>query len=59
MKATLTIIHDRKGRAKGTDKEAQLDVRVIRDRKVLYVGTGIKVRHSEWVAGQVINRSDI
>ena len=58
MKATLTIILDRKGRAKGTDREAPLDVRVIKGRKVLYVSTGIKVRHSEWVAGQVINRLD-
>ena len=58
MKATLTIILDRKGRAKGTDREAPLDVRVIKGRKVLYVGTGIKVRHSEWVAGRVVNRLD-
>ena len=55
---TLTIVHDRKGRAKGTDKEAQLDVRVIHQRNVLYIGTGIRVRRSEWVAGQVINRLD-
>ena len=57
MKATLTIIHDRKGRAKGTDREAPLDVRVIKGRKVLYVSTGIKVRHSEWVAGRVVNHA--
>ena len=31
MKATLTIILDRKGRAKGTDREAPLDVRVIKE----------------------------
>ena len=58
MNATLTIIHDRKRKAVGTNKEAVLEVRVTRHRRSIHVSTGIKVRHSEWVAGRVVGRLD-
>ena len=35
-----------------------LDVRITRERRHLYISTGVKVRRSEWVAGRVVNRMD-
>lgn len=58
MNATLTIIHDRKKKAVGTNKEAVLEVRVTCKRRSIHVSTGIKVRRSEWVAGRVVGRLD-
>ena len=58
MNATLTIIHDRKKKAVGTNKEAVLEVRVTRCRRSIHVSTGIKVRRSEWVAGKIVGRLD-
>ena len=58
MNATLTIVHDRKRKAVGTNKEAVLEVRVTCKRRSIHVSTGIKVRRSEWVAGRVVGRLD-
>ena len=58
MNATLTIIHDRKKKAVGTNKEAVLEVRVTRCRRSIHISTGIKVRRSEWVAGKIVGRLD-
>ena len=58
MNATLTIVHDRKRKAVGNNKEGMLEVRVTRARRSIYVSTGIKVRRSEWVAGRVVGRLD-
>jgi len=58
MNATLTIVHDRKRKAVGNNKEAVLEVRVTRQRRSIHVSTGIKVRRSEWVAGRVVGRLD-
>lgn len=58
MNATLTIVHDRKRKAVGTNKEAVLEVRVTCKRRSIHISTGIKVRRSEWVAGRVIGRLD-
>lgn len=35
-----------------------LDIRITSNRRHVYLSTGIKVRKSEWVAGQVVNRLD-
>lgn len=58
MNTTLTIVHDRKRKAVGNNKEAVLEVRVTRQRRSIHVSTGIKVRRSEWVAGRVVGRLD-
>ena len=58
MNATLNIVHDRKRKAVGTNKEAVLEVRVTHRRRSIHVSTGIKVRRSEWVAGRVVGRLD-
>ena len=58
MNATLNIVHDRKRKAVGNNKEGMLEVRVTRARRSIYVSTGIKVRRSEWVAGRVVGRLD-
>lgn len=57
MSTTTAIVLDRKGRAK-EGKEAMLDIRITSNRRHVYLSTGIKVRKSEWVAGQVVNRLD-
>ena len=54
---TIKIVFDRHGRAK-QDVPGCVDVRVTLDRKTYYVGTGVKVLTSEWVAGAVTNRAD-
>ena len=58
MNATLNIVHDRKRKAVGNNKEAVLEVRVTCKRRSIHVSTGIKVRRSEWVAGRVVGRLD-
>lgn len=57
MSTTTAIVLDRKGRAK-EGKEAMLDIRITSNRRHVYMSTGIKVRKSEWIAGQVVNRLD-
>ena len=57
MSTTTAIVLDRKGRAK-EGKEAMIDIRITSNRRHVYLSTGIKVRKSEWIAGQVVNRLD-
>ena len=57
MSTTTAIVLDRKGRAK-EGKETMLDIRITSNRRHVYLSTGIKVRKSEWIAGQVVNRLD-
>jgi len=57
MATTTAIIHDHQRRAK-KNQEAMLDIRITTDRRHVYISTGIRVRKSEWVAGQIINRLD-
>ena len=57
MSTTTAIVLDRKGRAKD-GKEAMLEIRITSNRRHVYMSTGIKVRKSEWVAGQIVNRLD-
>lgn len=51
---TTAIVHNR--RNKTGNGELPLEVRVTIDRKTYYIGTGIKVRASEWKAGTIVNR---
>ncbi len=54
---TMTIVHDHQGRVKD-GREAMLEIRVTRNRKHIFISTGIKVRKSEWVAGRIVDRLD-
>ena len=54
MKVTNQIIWNHRGRV-SKDGTGELEIRITCDRKSYYVGTGIKVRRSEWVAGQIVN----
>ena len=51
------IIFDHRNRTKA-GSEGPLEVRVTVDRKILYINTGIKVRQSEWKAGNIVGRED-
>lgn len=54
---TTTIVFDHRGRTmKG--KEGPLELRVIIDRRPYYIGTGIRVRASEFRYGKVVGRDD-
>ena len=54
MKVTNTIVWDWRGRAPEGGK-GQLYIRITHDRKSYYIGTGIKVHKSEFLAGQIVN----
>ena len=54
---TTKVVYDRHKRATRTEP-GTIDVRITIDRKTYYIGTGIKVLKSEWVAGAVCNRPD-
>lgn len=53
MKLTTSIIWDHRGRATKGGK-GQLEVRITADRKSYYIGTGIKVHKSEFMAGRIV-----
>lgn len=53
MKITTAIVHDPRGRAK-KGEPGQIDVRITYMRKSIYIGTGVRVRKSEFVAGRVV-----
>ncbi len=54
MKKTTALVFDHRNRTKEGQK-GQIEVRVIVNRKSYYIGTGIKVHRSEFVAGRVVN----
>lgn len=54
MKKTTALVFDHRNRTKEGQK-GQIEVRVIVNRKSYYIGTGIKVYRSEFVAGRVAN----
>lgn len=54
MKITNAIVRDHRGRAK-EGGPGELEVRITINRKSYYIGTGIRVRKSEFVAGRVVN----
>lgn len=54
MKITNAIVWDHRGRAsKGS--QGQVEIRITVDRRSYYIGTGIRVRKSELMAGQIVN----
>lgn len=54
---TTNIVFDHRGRTmKG--KEGPLELRVIIDRRPYYIGTGVRVRASEFRYGKVVGRDD-
>ena len=54
---TTKIIFDRKHQAK-KDGVGTIEVRVIVERRTIYISTGVRVREREWKAGMVVNRTD-
>lgn len=51
------IVFDHRGRTpKGS--EGTLEIRLTINRKLYYIGTGVRVRKSEFVGGAVVNRAD-
>ena len=57
MKILTNIVWDYKSRAE-KHGEGQLDIRIRFNGKYYHVGTGIKVRKSEYVAGTIVTRPD-
>ena len=51
---TVTAVFDYRGRA-GKSGDGAVDIRITVNRKVYYVGTGVRVRRDQFLAGQVIN----
>lgn len=52
-----TIVFDHRGRtAEGS--QGTLEIRLTINRRLYYIGTGIRVRKKDFFAGEVINRSD-
>ena len=54
MKITNAIVRDHRGRAK-EGGPGELEIRITINRKSYYIGTGIRVRKSEFVAGRIVN----
>ena len=54
---TTKIIFDRKHQAK-KDGVGTIEVRVIVERRTIYISTGVRVNEREWKAGMVVNRPD-
>lgn len=54
---TTKIVFDWRKRATRNEPGA-VEIRVTIDRKTTYIGTGVRVLRSEWVAGAVCNRMD-
>lgn len=54
---TQKIVFDRRKTASRT-REGIIEIRVIIDRKAIYLSTGVRVHKNEWVAGMIVNRPD-
>lgn len=54
---TTTIVFDHRGRTK-KGRQGPLEVRIINERKVYYVNTGIKVLKSQWRFGEIVDCPD-
>ena len=54
---TTNIVFDRKKQSKALGV-GTLEVRITAERRSYYISTGIRVRKSEWKAGQIVNRPD-
>lgn len=57
MAITLSLVRDHRGRKKA-NQEAPIEIRLIYQRKLYYLNTGIKVKANEFVCGSVVNRVD-
>lgn len=57
MAITLSLVRDHRGRKKANE-EAPIEIRIIYQRKLYYLNTGIKVKAKEFVGGSVVNRVD-
>lgn len=54
---TQKIVFDRRKTASRT-REGIIEIRVIIDRKAIYLSTGVRVHKNEWAAGMIVNRPD-
>ena len=54
---TQKIVFDRRKTASRTH-EGIIEIRVIIDRKAIYLSTGVRVHKNEWAAGMIVNRPD-
>jgi site-specific recombinase XerD len=54
---TTKLIFDRRGTASRT-REGYIEVRMIHQRKAVYISTGVRVYQNEWAAGRIVNRPD-
>lgn len=54
---TQKIVFDRRKTASRT-REGIIEIRVIIDRKAIYLSTGVRVHKNEWASGMIVNRSD-
>jgi integrase len=54
---TVTLVFDWRKRVKGND-EGPVDVRITHERITKYIGTGVRVRKSEFLDGMVVRRQD-
>lgn len=54
---TQKIVFDRRKTASRT-REGIIEIRVIIDRKAIYLSTGVRVNKNEWAAGMIVNRPD-
>ena len=54
---TQKIVFDRRKMASRT-REGIIEIRVIIDRKAIYLSTGVRVHKNEWAAGMIVNRPD-
>lgn len=54
---TTNIIYDHHG-GRNKDKPGMIEVQCIINRKVYFIGTGVRVRKENFVGGSVVNQSD-
>ena len=54
---TTKLVFDRKKQA-SRKEPGTIEIRIIADRRSYYISTGLRVLRSEFVAGQICNRSD-
>ena len=54
---TQKIVFDRRKMASRT-REGIIEIRVIIDRKAIYLSTGVRVHKNEWATDRVVNRQD-
>jgi site-specific recombinase XerD len=53
----VAIVFDHRNRS-GNGNEGPLEIRITANRKIYYIGTGVRVREREFVGGSVVGRVD-